>query len=177
MRGIRFRTVVGVLLVAALSTGACAEQRPAPESAAASGEPAAQQPQDLVAQARKLMDEEAISGKAFFKGVLDVRGEKKAQITMDDDRIKRETYFEPSILVGSPGQEITLRVTNRGFVAHTFTVMELGIDEWVQSADAPGEPGETKTFKITFPEAPGLYLIHCRPHDTGGMTGALVAEE
>ncbi|HEV8681659.1 MAG TPA: plastocyanin/azurin family copper-binding protein [Actinomycetota bacterium] len=177
MRGITFRAVVGLALVAVLSSGACAQKQPAPESALGTGEPAQQQPPDLVAQARELMDEEAISGKAVFKGVLDVRGEKKAEITMGDDRTKHETYFEPSILIGSPGQEITVRVTNWGFVPHTFTVMELGVDAWIQSADAPGEPGETKTFKVTFPEAPGLYLIHCRPHDTGGMTGALVAED
>jgi plastocyanin len=123
------------------------------------------------------MDRESIDGTAFFRGVLDVRGERTAHIIMDDDWNKHEAYFEPSILIGSPGQEITVRVTNRGFIGHTFVIHELGIESWILPADAPGEDGQTKEFEVTFPEGADAYLIRCRILDTGGMTGALVAVE
>lgn len=130
-----------------------------------------------MAHARHLMDLESIDGTAFFRGVLDVRGKKTAHVVMDDDWNRHEAYFEPSILIGSPGQAITVRVTNRGFIGHTFVIHDLGIESWILPADGPGEAGQTKAFEVTFPEGPEPYLIRCRILDTGGMSGALVAME
>lgn len=172
----RWRTVGASLIAAALVVTACGGAPEVREAPAAQPSAAHEQaPQDPEALARQMMNDVAITGQAFDKGTLDVRGKKTARVFLDDDSEKREAYFEPSILMGSPGQEIILTVANRGFIAHTFTIEELGIDFWLQPAHGPGEVGETRKVEVTFPTGSEPYLILCEPHDTGGMTGALVA--
>ena len=166
MHGAR-RTVISGAVAVLLISAACTEQPPTPRA----------ELDERVALALKLMNREAINGRAFFKGVLDVRGRNDVYMAMDEDSIKHEAYFQPSILLGSPGQVITIRATNWGFIAHTFVIHELGIESWVLPADGPGEAGQTKEFRVTFPRGAQPHLVRCRIHDTGGMVGALVAIE
>jgi plastocyanin len=92
-------------------------------------------------------------------GSKDVSGEQEATLEADD------FYFEPTVLVGSPGQQLTIEVENEGNVAHTFTIDEQGVDEELS-------PGGSATVTVTFPDS-GQVVFYCRFHRSQGMLGAL----
>jgi plastocyanin len=94
-------------------------------------------------------------------GTKDVSGETgKVEIEMDDN------YFEPTVLKGTPGQQVTLELKNEGEAAHTFTVTEQSVDQEVQ-------PGEEAEADVTFPQSGELTFI-CQFHKSSGMVGELV---
>ena len=90
---------------------------------------------------------------------MDVKGEDIVEVVMDDE------FFKPAILVGTPGQKVTIDLKNEGEAAHTFTVDEELVDEEVQ-------PGDTGQVRITFPESGEAPFI-CRYHESLGMVGTL----
>lgn len=92
-------------------------------------------------------------------GSEDVSGASELEVEADD------LYFEPTILSGTAGQEITIEVVNEGAAAHTFTIDEQGIDEELQ-------PGADATVRVTFPDS-GTVVFYCRFHRSQGMLGAL----
>jgi hypothetical protein len=59
------------------------------------------------------------------------------------------------VLVGEPGQELTLRIVNRDVVVHAFTLEEQDIDEVLQPGAEPGEAGDPVEVKVTFPSDGG----------------------
>ena len=96
--------------------------------------------------------------------------------------------FVPNTLTVPSGQEITIRVTNNGAVAHDFVIMKLGHEltshdhvgadthanaYWEQEELAAGE-ARTSTFAA--PAEPGEYQIICgvAGHLEAGMVGKLV---
>jgi plastocyanin len=80
---------------------------------------------------------------------------------------QHDFFFKPAILVGTPGQKVTIDLTNEGAAAHTFTVAEQLVDEEVQ-------PGEAAQIRITLPKSGEVAFI-CRYHESDGMTGTLEA--
>ena len=90
---------------------------------------------------------------------VDVKGEDIFEIGMHDE------FFRPAILVGTPGQTLTLNLKNDGVAAHTFTIAAKGVDEEVQ-------PGEVGQVRVTFPETGELGFI-CQYHESVGMVGTL----
>ena len=93
-------------------------------------------------------------------GTMDVSGETgKVEIEMYDD------FFEPTVLKGTPGQEVEIELKNEGERAHTFTIAEQSVDEEVQPAD------ETEV-DVTFPESGELVFV-CTFHKSSGMVGEL----
>jgi plastocyanin len=92
-------------------------------------------------------------------GAADLSGQSETSLELDD------FYFEPTVLMGEPGQTLSIELENEGSAPHTFTIETADIDEEVQ----PGDKVETD---VTFPDSGALTFI-CRFHAGGGMQGAL----
>jgi plastocyanin len=92
-------------------------------------------------------------------GGMNVAGKSLVDITMQDDT------FVPSVLNGTPGQTVMLKLQNTGTQEHNFTLES-------QKVDSDVEPGETATVKVTFP-ASGTLGFFCEYHKSLGMTGSL----
>jgi plastocyanin len=92
-------------------------------------------------------------------GAADLSGQSETSLELDD------FYFEPTVLIGEPGQTLSIELENEGTAPHTFTIESAGIDEELQ----PGDKVETD---VTFPDSAALTFI-CRFHAGQGMQGAL----
>jgi plastocyanin len=92
-------------------------------------------------------------------GGTNVAGKSLVDVTMQDD------MFVPSVLDGTPGQTVTLKLTNMGTQQHNFMLPS-------QKADADVAPGKSATVKVTFP-ASGKLGFFCEYHKSLGMTGSL----
>ncbi len=104
-----------------------------------------------------------IDGKeANDHGRKDVSGQDETEFELDD------FYFGPTVLVGTPGQTITLEAQNEGDNAHTFTIEGGDVDEEIQ-------PGKSATIEVTFPDS-GTLTFECRFHEERGMRGGLEVE-
>jgi predicted lipoprotein with Yx(FWY)xxD motif len=75
-------------------------------------------------------------------------------------------YFEPTFVKGTPGQKITLTLSNESSTLHNFSVPALAIDQDVQSK------GEIDVA-VTFPQS-GVLLFLCKYHTSAGMNGELL---
>ena len=96
------------------------------------------------------------------KGSKNVAGMDEVKVKMDD------FYFQPTVLVGTPGQKITVELDNEGSASHTFSLKGQGIDKVVQ-------PGESAKVSVTFPSR-GSVAFECRFHTGQGMRGALAVQ-
>lgn len=78
--------------------------------------------------------------------------------------------FSPDRIEVAPGQQVTLRVVNRGASAHDFAVPVLGVET------GQIDPGQEKTITFTAPSNPGEYRFVCTVpgHEQLGMHGTLV---
>jgi plastocyanin len=93
---------------------------------------------------------------------MDVKGEDIVEV------VQHDFFFRPAILVGTPGQEVTIDLKNESAAAHTFTIEgPLPVDEEVQ-------PGDVGQVRITFPES-GEVTFVCTYHENRGMVGTLEA--
>jgi plastocyanin len=97
--------------------------------------------------------------KANDHGTKDVSGESSAELEQDN------FYFEPTILKGSPGQELTIELSNEGSALHNFSIPDQSIDQDVQ----PDTKGEVT---VTLPDS-GTLVFFCKYHQSRGMVGAL----
>jgi plastocyanin len=95
-------------------------------------------------------------------GAADLSGLRETSLELDD------TYFEPTVLMGEPGQDLSIELENEGQAPHTFTLDDESIDQEVQ-------PGQKVEVNMTFPDSGHLGFI-CRFHFAGGMIGALSVE-
>lgn len=97
---------------------------------------------------------------AQFHGAKDVSGATgQVEVEMDDN------YFEPTILEGTPGQKVTIKLTNKGQAAHTFTTPDRIVDQEVQ-------PGGKVEVDITFPTSGEMTFV-CTFHESSSMVGGL----
>lgn len=101
-----------------------------------------------------------VDGRAVqYHGEKQVSGQSRGELTMKD------FFFSPTVLVGSPGEKLTLDVKNAGRVDHTFTVTDQGIDKVLKS-------GESAMVTVTFPRS-GQVPFVCSYHSSAGMAGVL----
>jgi plastocyanin len=99
--------------------------------------------------------------KANDHGMKDVSGESSVELEQDN------FYFEPTVLTGTPGQKLTIELSNEGSALHNFSIPDQSIDQDVQP-DAKGE------VTVTFPDS-GTVVFFCKYHQSQGMVGALEA--
>jgi plastocyanin len=92
-------------------------------------------------------------------GSEDVSGESQLALELDD------FYFEPTVLQGEAGQELSLELENEGDALHNFTIEDQGIDQDV-------EAGQSAEVEVTFPDS-GFVVFFCEYHRGQGMVGSL----
>ena len=92
-------------------------------------------------------------------GEADVSGKSEADVEIDD------FYFEPTVLTGSAGEEVTLHLENEGDTTHNFSISDQNIDEDVDA-------GDEADVKVTFPDS-GTLVFFCKFHQGQGMLGGL----
>jgi plastocyanin len=92
-------------------------------------------------------------------GTKDVSGDSELELELDD------FYFEPTVLDGTAGQEITLELKNEGTVEHNFSLPDQTIDQDVEAE-------ESAQVTVTFPDS-GTLVFFCTYHQNMGMRGAL----
>jgi plastocyanin len=95
-------------------------------------------------------------------GAADLSGMRETSLELDD------FYFEPTVMMGDPGQELSIELENEGQAPHTFTTDDESIDEELQ-------PGDKVEVAVTFPDSGHLGFI-CRFHFADGMIGAVSVE-
>ena len=74
-------------------------------------------------------------------------------------------YFNPTVLKGKPGTQVTLELKNEGSVEHNFTVAAQGIDKNLAV-------GKSASVTVTIPKS-GAISFYCKYHKSMGMAGAL----
>ena len=99
--------------------------------------------------------------RASAHGEADVAGASSTVIEMDD------FFFRPTVLRGTPGQRLTVTLSNQGNSLHDFRIAAEHIDAGV-------EAGTPVTVTVTFPEK-GAVTFECRYHLLQNMRGELVA--
>ena len=98
-------------------------------------------------------------------------------LTMSDYKFTPDTITVPA------GEEITLNVTNKGFVSHRFVIFKLGTnagetynqdDEKNIYWDFEVLPGHSASATFTAPSTPGEYFVICGIH--GHLEVGMVAK-
>jgi plastocyanin len=76
-------------------------------------------------------------------------------------------YMEPTVLMGSPGQSLTIELKNesKNGTLHNFSLTEQSIDMDVQAE-------QSGSVTVTFPQS-GFLEFFCKYHRTIGMVGEL----
>jgi plastocyanin len=93
----------------------------------------------------------------------------KGMQTVSGDEIKVEVnsfYFEPTVLQGTAGAQVTIELDNASTTLHNFTLEDQGIDQDIQA-------GEDQTVTVTFPST-GFLEFFCKYHRASGMVGELI---
>ncbi len=81
------------------------------------------------------------------------------------DMVQGDFYFGPTILSGSAGQTLTIKLTNNGKVTHNFSIDSQHIDKTLS-------PGQSASVTVTFPTS-GFTEFYCKFHRSLGMVGEL----
>lgn len=92
-------------------------------------------------------------------GTMDVTGKSTVSIKASS------YYFEPSVLKGTPGQQLTLHVVNATSTLHNFTVGAHSVSDIDGHASIDA--------KVTMP-ATGVLSFWCAYHKDRGMVGGLL---
>jgi plastocyanin len=161
----RYTRLLAIIAVLVLVLGACggddagsgSDGAEETSSEAASGTEAADDatPTPVVEETMALTDGET----ANFHDEADVTGNDSHELELDDN------YFEPTILKGTAGQEITLELFNEGGNIHNFSITEQNISQDL-------EKGGKEEVKVRFP-AEGALRFFCKYHQELGMRGEL----
>lgn len=99
------------------------------------------------------------SDKANDHGTKDFSGMDEAEVELDN------FYFEPTVLRGTPGQELKLELDNEGSALHNLTLEAQSLDQDVQQ-------GQKTDVTVTFPQS-GFLEFFCKYHKALGMVGEL----
>ena len=99
---------------------------------------------------------------ANFHGEEDAEDEESLELELDDN------YFEPTVITGRAGQELTLELFNEGGNIHNFSLTQQNISQDLQE-------GGTEEVRVTFPDS-GAVTFFCQYHAELGMRGELKVE-
>jgi plastocyanin len=103
------------------------------------------------------------SDTATNKGTEDLSGKSTFAIKLAN--AGGQFYFEPTVLKGTAGQQVTLSLTNAGDTLHNFSLPD-------QSVDQDVEKGKSGSVQVTFPQS-GFVEFFCKYHRSQGMAGEL----
>lgn len=151
--------VVGLAIVATACSKSSTTSTSSPSSAGGSASPSAPA-SPSAAGAGLTIDGQA----ATNKGTQDLTGKATFDLNLDNDG--GHFYFEPTVLKGTPGQKVTLTLSNIGNTKHNFTLAAQQINTDVNT------PGTSATVTVTFPQS-GSLPFHCEYHQSLGMSGEL----
>jgi plastocyanin len=101
----------------------------------------------------------ALSGPVNEHGTMSLTG---GTLDIEQDNF----YFAPTFVNATAGAKASVKLTNKGTAAHTFTIDSLSVDQVVQ-------PGQSAILSLVLP-AGGTVAWYCRFHRTQGMQGAFV---
>jgi plastocyanin len=93
-------------------------------------------------------------------GTKDVSGMRTFTIEADN------YYFDPTVLKGTPGQQLTLVIKNTSSTQHNFTLK-------AQNVNKDLDAGKSATTHVTFP-ASGVLSFYCEYHKSMGMDGGVL---
>lgn len=99
---------------------------------------------------------------AAFVSTEDVTGESDVEMELDD------FYFGPTVLEGSAGQNVTLKLKNTGKSIHNLQLTGQGVDQDVAA-------GEEATVSLKFPDSGGVVFV-CKYHTVQNMRGELTVK-
>lgn len=158
--------LIRTAVVAALILSGCARGNPQAQTEVESQTTAPPVAQETTAPTRQQGELFQLSDgtAARFYGEADVRGKEKFRIEMGSAG-SGSFYFSPTVLIGTPGQRLTLEIFNGDKEGHPFEVKG-------QSGIPTVAPGKTETITVTFPSA-GAATFLC-PHE--GHAGELRVE-
>lgn len=174
------RSQIGVfaslaLSFALLATG-CAGGAEAPQGGGTEDLKGAEElpePEQDLTDVIALLDERAPLTGADTRYQVDVTGETAIRMVASGNvgNTSLGAWFEPSILVGEPGQTLSITLSNPDSKPHNFSVPDLDIDQYIQIEGAEPAP----TVQVTFPDGDEPILFFCSFHREYGQVGALVA--
>jgi plastocyanin len=145
------RLSVLVLAVGLVAAACSSNSSTTPSASGTSGQPSPEESSGTI----------TINGEqANDRGTKDVSGMTEVSVELDD-----EFYFEPTILKGTPGQQLSVELENEGSLQHNFSLEAQSI-----SKDIDG--GQKTTVSVTFPQS-GNLVFFCRFHRGSGMIGEL----
>jgi plastocyanin len=104
------------------------------------------------------------SDTATNKGTQDVSGKSTFELELDNDN--GQFYFKPTVLKGTPGEQLTLTLKNEGGTLHNFSLV---------GSEANGvdvQAGQEGSAQVTFPQS-GFVEFFCKYHRSLGMVGEL----
>jgi plastocyanin len=153
MRGSRLMTILGVLLAVGLLAGACSSSNKTTSGSTTTGG-TTESPSATESEGGTMT---IGSDTANDHGTKDVTGKDQTEVELDD------FYFEPTVIKGSPGAQITLELSNEGTALHNFTLQDQNIDQDVQA-------GAKEEVTVTFPQT-GFLEFFCKYHKALGMVG------
>jgi len=156
----RFVRLLAVLTALVLVLSACGDGGDSEEEATGTGsatntEAAGGTPTPIAEETRNLTGGEA----ANFHEEEDVTGDESLELELDDN------YFEPTILNGRAGQELTLELFNEGGNIHNFSIADQNVDQDLREAGR-------EEVSVKFPES-GAVTFFCKYHAELGMRGEL----
>jgi len=96
---------------------------------------------------------------ANFHEEDDVSDLEELELELDDN------YFEPTVIIGRAGQELTLNLFNEGGNIHNFSVTGQNISQDLRA-------GGREVVEVTFPDS-GAVTFFCEYHAGLGMRGEL----
>lgn len=144
-----------VLALSACGGGGDDEETGSPTGSATNKEASGGTPTPIAEETMNLTS----GDQANFHDEADVSDDDSVELELDDN------YFEPTILTGTAGQEITLELFNEGGNIHNFSLSEQNVDQDV-------EEGGTEEVEVSFPES-GAVQFFCKYHAELGMRGEL----
>jgi plastocyanin len=95
-------------------------------------------------------------------GTATVTGQSTVNVEQHNDS---QYFFDPTVLAGSAGQQITVHVENKGSLPHTFTID-------AQQVNVTLQPGDEQDVQVTLPQS-GAVEFYCSFHHAQGMAGEL----
>lgn len=103
-----------------------------------------------------------IGGLAFNNhGSKNVAGMSSIEVEADN------FYFEPSVLIGTPGQHLAVNLKNSASIPHNFTLQAQNINKDL-------DPNSKASVQVTFPTS-GVLSFWCEYHKNSGMAGGVKA--